>query len=33
MAFKLDELAYEGLLSNPNITEEVIGTLLLSRPN
>jgi hypothetical protein len=24
MAFKLDELAYEGLLRNPNITEEVI---------
>ena len=33
MAFTLDQKAYEGLLSNPNITEGVIGTLLLSRPN
>jgi hypothetical protein len=33
MAFKLDELAYEGLLRNPNITEEVIDTLLSRSPN
>ena len=33
MAFTLDQKAYDGLLSNPNITEGVIGTLLLSRPN
>ena len=33
MAFTLDELAYEGLLRNPNITEEVIDKLLSRSPN
>ena len=33
MTFTLDKMAYEALLGNPNITEEVIDTLLSSRPN
>ena len=33
MTFTLDQMAYEALLSNPNITEEVIDTLLSSSPN
>ena len=33
MTFTLDQMAYEGLLGNPNITEEVIDTLLSSSPN
>jgi hypothetical protein len=33
MTFTLDQMAYEALLGNPNITEEVIDTLLSSSPN
>ena len=33
MTISLDKYAYEGLLSNPNITEEIIDILLAKKPN
>ncbi len=33
MGFALDEYSYRGLIGNPNITEDVIDTLLSSKPN